>query len=147
MPDRALRRGARDAGHTAGRLPQGHGRAGRSGALRVPLEARRPGEARRLGRTYSGDINRTVWPCSMRVRPMWWAPQHASMATMQAGSFAPKAIRLSRRIRRRSTTRPVASSPTRLQLFLPRSIPRTAIVIVSLHPSSRPPCNLSSAAR
>ena len=51
------------------------------------------------------------------------------------GSFSPKAITASRRMRRRSTTRPAASSPTRLQLFLPRSIPRTAIVIVPL-PSS-----------
>lgn len=56
--DRALRRGARDAGHTADGLPQGHGRIiSRSGpqrggrgsvlqhGLRVPLKARRPGEA------------------------------------------------------------------------------------------------------
>src|SRR3954470_1539075 len=35
----------------------------------------------------------------------------------------------SRFIRRRSTTRPVASNPATLQLFLPRSIPKTAISI------------------
>ena len=58
-----------------------------------------------------------------------------------------KAITASRRMRRRSTTRPAASSPTRLQLFLPRSIPRTAIVIVPLPSSSRLPCKPSSAVR
>ncbi len=99
------------------------------------------------GRTYSGNIRRTVCPCFTRARPMWCAPQHASIATTHPGNFAPKAITVSRRIRRRSTTRPAASSPTRLQLFLPRSIPSTAIVIVPRHPSSRPPCKPSSAAQ
>src|ERR1700732_4871761 len=41
-------------------------------------------------------------------------------------SLAARATMLSRRIRRRSTTRPVGSSPTTLQLFLPKSIPRTS---------------------
>src|SRR3954447_8798374 len=40
-------------------------------------------------------------------------------------------------MRRRSTTRPEPSSPTTLQLFLPRSIPRTAISMsASLPPAS-----------
>src|SRR3954468_9818348 len=41
---------------------------------------------------------------------------------------------LSRCIRRRSTTRPEPSSPTTLQLFLPRSIPRTAISMPASFP-------------
>ena len=41
----------------------------------------------------------------------------------------------SRVSRRRRTTRPVSSSPATLQLFLPRSIPSTAIVIVRSSPS------------
>jgi len=63
------------------------------------------------------------------------ADQHASIATMQVGSLAEKAITLSRRMRRRTTTLPDASSPTKLQLFLPRSIPRTAICMGPLHSS------------
>ena len=63
----------------------------------------------------------------------WWAPQHASIATMQAGSLSRIGDHeFSRRIRRRTTTLPDPSSPTRLQLFLPRSIPRTAICIAPL---------------
>ncbi len=43
-----------------------------------------------------------------------------------AGSVLVKTGMFYGRLRRRLTTAPVASSPTRLQLFLPRSIPRTA---------------------
>ena len=53
-----------------------------------------------IGRTYSGDIRRSVWPCAASVLPMWCAPQHASIATMQVG--AEKATTVSRRMRRRS---------------------------------------------
>jgi hypothetical protein len=63
------------------------------------------------------------------TRPRWCAPQHASIATTQAGSFSAKAAMLSGRIRRRLITAPVPSRPTTLQLFLPKSIPRTAICI------------------
>lgn len=68
---------------------------------------------------------------------MGWAPRQASIATTQAGSLAPKVITISRRMRRRSTTRPVASSPTKLRLFLPGSIPGTVIVMAPLRPSWR----------
>ena len=43
-------------------------------------------------------------------------------------------------LRRRSTTLPVPSSSTRLQLFLAKSILSTAIVIVPLRSTARPPC-------
>lgn len=64
---------------------------------------------------------------------MWCAPQQASMATTQVGNLPANAITVSRRIRRRSTILPASSSPTRLQLFFPKSTPSTAIRIV--HPS------------
>src|SRR3954466_3803056 len=50
----------------------------------------------------------------------------------QAGSLAPSRTTPSRVSRRRRTTRPLSSRPATLQLFLPRSIPRTVIVIVPL---------------
>jgi hypothetical protein len=53
-----------------------------------------------IGRAYSGDIRRSVWPCAASVLPMWCAPQHTSIATMQVG--AEKATTVSRRMRRRS---------------------------------------------
>ena len=46
---------------------------------------------------------------------------------MQGASLSTKAESPSRFIRRRKTTFPVSSRPARLQTFLPRSIPRTAI--------------------
>src|SRR5262249_50369163 len=55
------------------------------------------------------------------------APQHASIATTQGFSFAASLIIPSRRMRRRSTTAPPTSNPLMLQLFFPKSIPRTAI--------------------
>jgi hypothetical protein len=51
---------------------------------------------------------------------------------MQVGSLAMKAIKSSRVIRRRRTTAPAVSAPARLQLFLPRSIPRTAIGVLEM---------------
>ena len=51
------------------------------------------------------------------------------MATMQAGRDRVNAAMLLGRMRRRFTTAPFWSNPTRLQLFFPRSIPRTAICI------------------
>jgi len=54
-----------------------------------------------IGRTYSGDIRPTVWPCAASVLPMC-APQHASIATMQVG--AEKATTVFRRVRRHTTT-------------------------------------------
>src|SRR4029450_5914648 len=60
------------------------------------------------------------------ARPRWCAPQQASMATMHDGSLVANARMLSRRARLRMMTRPVPSSPTRLQGFLPKSTPRTA---------------------
>src|SRR5215472_8775779 len=50
----------------------------------------------------------------------------------QRGIPAASLITPSLRSRRRRTTRPAASSPTTLQLFLPRSIPNTAICISPL---------------
>ena len=57
------------------------------------------------------------------------APQQASIATTHGLSFPASSITPSRRMRRRSTTAPASSNPTVLQLFLPKSIPRTAISI------------------
>src|ERR1700691_2045262 len=57
--------------------------------------------------------------------------QHASIPTTQAGSFSANPINVSRLILRRMTTAPDASSPTTLQTFLPRSMPRTEISIPS----------------
>src|SRR4051794_37373866 len=54
------------------------------------------------------------------------------MATTHAGNFAAQAMTVSRRIRRRRTTFPALSRPTTLQLFLPRSTPRTAISMAQL---------------
>ena len=34
----------------------------------------------------SGDIRRTSCPSAANSRPRWWAPRHASIATMQAGN-------------------------------------------------------------
>jgi hypothetical protein len=48
---------------------------------------------------------------------------------VHAGIVRVKAGMLSGRMRRRFTTVPAWSNPTTLQLFLPRSIPRTAIFI------------------
>jgi hypothetical protein len=53
---------------------------------------------------------------------------------MQEGSRLVKPTTLDDRMRRLLTTVPWLSSPTRLQLFLPRSIPRTAICIWLLPP-------------
>src|SRR3954469_24615310 len=64
------------------------------------------------------------------------------MATTQAGSLAANANTVSRRIRRFITTLPAASSPTTLQLFLPRSMPRTAICMDPLLPLLRRSANL-----
>lgn len=52
-------------------------------------------------------------------------PAAGSIATTQAGKVAAQVMTVSRRIRRRKTTLPVASSPNTLQLFLPSSIPST----------------------
>src|SRR5579862_4942028 len=51
---------------------------------------------------------------------------------MQGESFAAKATMVLRCMRRRRATLPEPSSPTRLQLFLPRSMPRTAMSMESL---------------
>src|SRR6185312_896813 len=64
-----------------------------------------------------------------------WAPQHASIATIQLGSLAKSVATPSRATRRRSTTAPALSNPTTPQLFFPRSIPRTDIA--DIPPSSR----------
>src|SRR5437763_16745683 len=53
---------------------------------------------------------------------------------MHAGRPDASLTTASRCIRRRSTTRPEPSSPTTLQLFLPRSIPRTAISMSASFP-------------
>jgi hypothetical protein len=58
---------------------------------------------------------------------------------MQVGSLAFRPTIVSRRARRRSTTAPVASRPTRLQLFLPRSIPSTATELFAIPDPSIPP--------
>jgi hypothetical protein len=50
------------------------------------------------------------------------------MAMMQAGNFLTNATMLAGRMRRRMITAPLPSSAARLQLFLPRSIPITAIL-------------------
>jgi hypothetical protein len=84
------------------------------------------------GCTYSGDISRTACPCAWSARPRWWAPQQASIAITQTGKRDANLITLSRCMRRRRTTRPDASNPAMLQLFLPRSIPNTAICIGQL---------------
>jgi len=55
----------------------------------------------------------------------------AFMAMMQVDSLAQKAITVSRRMRRLTDTFPIKSRPTRLQLFLPRSIPSIAIFMAS----------------
>src|SRR4029077_5446731 len=47
-------------------------------------------------------------------------------------------------MRRRSTTAPASSNPTVLQLFLPKSIPRTAISIA--YPPNRLPEDIMSSA-
>src|SRR5215831_1156927 len=52
------------------------------------------------------------------------------MAITQAGSFAAKPRIVCLRIRRRSTTAPLSSRPTTLQLFLPRSIPKVTMIMV-----------------
>ena len=51
------------------------------------------------------------------------------MAMMHAGRDRVNSAMLPGRMRRRFTTAPFWSSPTRLQLFFPKSIPRTAICI------------------
>src|SRR3954469_6150002 len=58
------------------------------------------------GRTYSGDIRRTVWPCGARTRPRWCAPQHASIAMTHAGNVLVKTGMFSGRMRRRPATAP-----------------------------------------
>ena len=52
-----------------------------------------------------------------------------SIPTMQGEIFAANAINVSRLARRRKTTAPEVSRPTTLQTFLPRSTPRTEILI------------------
>src|ERR1700759_5425396 len=54
------------------------------------------------------------------------------MATMHAGKSLANATMVSGRMRRRLTTAPLPSSAARLQLFLPRSIPMTAILAVAI---------------
>src|SRR3954467_13993103 len=49
----------------------------------------------------------------------------------QVGSLARSVAKPSRATRRRSTTFPALSNPTTLQLFFPRSIPRTDIAVIS----------------
>ena len=56
-------------------------------------------------------------------------PGLAQATWERGGSFSASPIKVSRLIFRRMTTEPVASSPARLQTFLPRSTPRTAISI------------------
>ena len=60
------------------------------------------------------------------------------MAMIQTGRSFANATMLSGRMRRRFTTVPLPASAARLQLFLPRSIPMTAILagctLVSLSP-------------
>jgi hypothetical protein len=53
---------------------------------------------------------------------------------MQAGSLLANATRVSRVIFRRSTIAPFISSPATLQLFLPKSIPSTAIGVLAVYP-------------
>jgi len=50
------------------------------------------------------------------------------MAMTQAGKSFANATMLSGRMRRRLTTAPLPSSAAKLQLFLPRSTPMTAIL-------------------
>src|SRR6202047_5642578 len=61
---------------------------------------------------------------------------------MQGGKALVRPTTLAGRMRRRLTTAPRPSSPTRLQLFLPRSIPRTAICIWFL-PSFKSPATIT----
>ncbi len=61
-----------------------------------------------------------------------------TVVTRNLYEFRDCEVTVSRRIRRRTTTLPVASRPTTLQLFLPRSIPRTD-TFVTLAPSSNDP--------
>src|SRR5512133_3489367 len=56
---------------------------------------------------------------------------------MHGASFAANAITVSRLARRRKTTAPAASRPTRLQTFLPRSTPKTAILMIRSSLNSR----------
>src|SRR3984893_16467898 len=60
----------------------------------------------------------------------------------QGGKALVRPTTLAGRMRRRLTTAPRPSSPTRLQLFLPRSIPRTAICIWFL-PSFKSPATIT----
>jgi transposase len=53
---------------------------------------------------------------------------------MQAGNLLANVTNPSRVILRRRMTAPVASSPATLQLFLPRSIPSTAIGVLTIGP-------------
>ena len=96
---------------------------------------------------YSGDISRTVWPCETNRRPRKCAPQHASITTTHAGSPATNLTTPSRVTRRRTTTAPVASSPARLQLCLPRSMPSTAIAVLPMVVSSVPEATLRRVVR
>ena len=68
------------------------------------------------------------------MRPRWCAPQQASIAITHGARPEANLITLSRCRRRRRTTSPLLSSPTTLQLFFPRSIPKTAISIAMLLP-------------
>ena len=58
---------------------------------------------------------------------------------MQGDSFAAIATMVLRCIRRRRTTLPEPSSPTTLQLFLPRSMPSTAMSMEGPLSSESPP--------
>src|SRR5690349_9013876 len=61
------------------------------------------------------------------VRPMKWALAHASIPTSAAGSRSKKAKSCEREQRRRRTTRPARSMPTRWKSRLPMSKPTTAM--------------------
>ena len=73
------------------------------------------------GRTYSGDINRTVCPCATSARPIWWAPQQASIATTHGASDPAKAMTVSRSIPRTETSMRDAPTPRCSDPLPPRS--------------------------
>jgi len=68
-----------------------------------------------------------------------WAPQHASIATTQDGILAVNLIAPSRVVRLRTITAPAASSPAKLTLFSPKSIPRMAMICSDIGSSSQDP--------
>ncbi|KQQ30772.1 hypothetical protein ASF58_24460 [Methylobacterium sp. Leaf125] len=72
--------------------------------------------------------------CSERATEEVHAGSHASIAMLQVGRLAAKAVTASRVMRRRSTTAPFPSNPAKLQVFLPRSIPSTAMGVLIIGP-------------